>query len=109
MIHPLSMLFEKGDPREQPRFSMTRLVALMFAATVCWAIVLYAKGAHDLTWPFATVAIVTLLAVPLQALCKYLQQWLSTSPGQAVLASLAEKLTGKIEAKVDGHEHEGDR
>jgi hypothetical protein len=70
---------------------MTRVVAFLFALTVCSALLIYAWRAHDLNWPFAAVAIVTLLAVPLQALCRYLQQWIASSPGQAVIEKLTEK------------------
>ena len=108
MTSPLSM-FEEKNATGTAQFSMTRTVSFIFALTVCYAIVLYARAGKDLVWPFVALGIVTLLAVPLQALCKWLQQWLATSPGQAVLASLAEKVTGKIEGKMDGHEHGEDR
>lgn len=89
MTNPLSMFHEKGAETE--RWSMTRVVAFLFAITICSALLLYARGAHEISWPFAVVAIVTLLAVPLQALCRYLQQWIASSPGQAVIKQLAEK------------------
>jgi hypothetical protein len=108
MIHPLSMFCEKSDPHDQPRLSMTRVVAMLFALTVCYAIVLYARAGKDLVWPFVALGIVTLLAVPLQALAKYLQQWVASSPGQALLSACTTKLLGKL-TDHDGDHHGDDK
>lgn len=89
--HPFSMFSEPDtDP---PKLSMTRTVAFLFTLTVCYALVVMARNnhAHDVGWPMCAIAIATLLAVPLQALCKYLQVWFTSSPGQSLLRSLLAK------------------
>lgn len=60
----LTMFREKGDPTRV--VSMTRVVAFMFAAVACKAL----WAGAGIGWPFAWLATVTLLAVPLQALLR---------------------------------------
>jgi hypothetical protein len=59
------MFREKGDDARE-RVSMTRVVAFMFAVVACKAL----WDGAGIGWPFAWLATVTLLAVPLQALLR---------------------------------------
>ena len=74
-------------------WSMTRIVAFLFAGTYCYATIRYAALGKDINWPWCALGVVTLLTVPLQALFKYLQEWFSSSPGQKLLGALMEKVT----------------
>jgi hypothetical protein len=89
MSNPFSMFTEKqgsGAP-----LSMTRVVAFLFAVTYCVTLYTYGKKAFAINWPFAALGICTLLAVPLQAIFGWLQHWLASRPGNALLAKLVEK------------------
>ena len=88
MSSPLSAFHD-----DDGQWSMTRTVAFMFALTICYAIVLYARHAHEIGWPFTTLGIAVIFAVPLQALFRYIQEWFSSSPGQKLLGALLSKVT----------------
>lgn len=88
MSNPLSMFHD-----DDGEWSMTRVVALLFALTYCLALARYALKAHEISWPFCALGVVTLLAVPLQALFRYIQEWFSSSPGQKLLGALMAKVT----------------
>lgn len=90
----LSMFKEKDNQADVLHWSMTRVVAFLFALTYCWTLIRYALKAVDIGWPFCALGIATLLAVPLQALFKYLQIWFTTSPGQKLLQTLLSKVSG---------------
>lgn len=94
MMNPLSMFVEKSSTERH--WSMTRTVAFMFAVTYCIALYHYAHAAHDITWPFTTLGIVIVLAVPLQALFVFFQTWLESAPGQDVLKELVEQGLSKL-------------
>lgn len=80
---------EKGDPG----VSMTRVVAFLFAVVFCTTLLLSARTtATSMGWPFSTLGIVVVLAVPLQALFKSLQTWLATPPGKKLIGTLIEKV-----------------
>lgn len=89
---PLSMFIEKGET--PPVLSMTRVVAFIFAVTYCYALILFAQRGKDFGWPFCVLGVVTVLAVPLQAMFKYLQVWFTSSPGQKLLRDLLAKVSG---------------
>ena len=91
MWHPLSMFSEK-DGTEKPFLSMTRVVALMFALTYCYVLIRNSSNAHTIGWPFCTLGVVTLMAVPLQSLFKNVQSWLATPPGKKAIEGLLSKL-----------------
>lgn len=97
-MNPLSMFKEKDGQNDV--LSMTRVVAFLFAVTYCYSLVLYAKKGAEFGWPFCVLGVVVTLAVPLQAMFKYLQLWLATSPGQAVLRDLLSKLSGTVLSSV---------
>lgn len=80
------------------KLSMTRLVAWMFAVTVCYAIIRMASQdhAHDMGWPFVALGICTLLAVPLQAFFRFLNSYIKTRPGAAMLNQVAKKIGDKV-------------
>ena len=107
MSNPLSMFHEKVEEKET--WSMTRVVAFLFAGTYCYATVRYSMGAKDINWPWCALGVVTLLAVPLQALFRYVQEWFSSSPGQKLLGALLEKVTtmaaGSTSTTVHTEEH----
>lgn len=79
-------------------WSMTRVVAFLFALTQCTSMLLYAWRGHEIAWPFCVLGVVTLLAVPLQALFKYLQVWFTSSPGQRLLRDLLAKVSPSLAA-----------
>lgn len=89
MSNPLSMFHDKQTPGAP--LSMTRVVAFLFAITYCLALHTYATKAFAINWPFAAIGVCTLLAVPLQAIFTYLQQWLTTRPGSAMIEKLVDK------------------
>jgi hypothetical protein len=92
MIHPLSMFMEK-EAGMAKAFSMTRLVAFMFAFTYCAVLFKNEENAHLIGWPFCSLGVVIVLAVPLQCLFKYLQVWFTSSPGQKLLRELLAKIS----------------
>lgn len=90
MTNPLTMFHEKGLKGQA--VSMTRVIAALFAATYCYVLVRNSANAHLIGWPFCVLGVVTLLAVPLQALFVYLQVWFTSSPGQKLLHELLAKV-----------------
>jgi hypothetical protein len=88
MTSPLTMFHD-----DDGAWSMTRVVAFVFALTYCAATFRYASGGKEINWPWCALGVVTLLAVPLQALFRYIQEWFSSSPGQKLLGALMEKVT----------------
>lgn len=73
-------------------WSMTRVVAFLFALSYCGVLITNAANAHQISWPFCALGIVIVLAVPLQALFKYIQVWFTSSPGQKLVKILLEKV-----------------
>ena len=90
MSHPLSMFHEKGLD-DQP-YSMTRVVAFIFALTYVAALDGYAFRAKEINWPFAVLGAFVVLAVPLQALFTFLGQWVSSREGRSLLATMTHKI-----------------
>lgn len=82
-----------GDAAEPDKLSMTRIVAFMFAASICFGIVRMSIGGTlgAIGWPFCALGVVTLLAVPLQAFFKFFNTWLKTKPGNKLMAKIAER------------------
>jgi hypothetical protein len=82
------------DGHEQPHWSMTRVVAFLAALTMNWALLTMSRKdhVHDIAWPFCVMYVVTLLAVPLQMMFKFLQVWFTSAPGKALLKSVLEKV-----------------
>jgi hypothetical protein len=74
--------------------SATRVVALMFAVTLCTALIIMAvhDHAHDVSWPFAIIACTALLAVPIDGLLRALHTYLDSGPGRRLLAQMIEKV-----------------
>lgn len=107
MSSPLSAFHD-----DDGQWSMTRTVAFIFALTICYAIVLYARASHEIGWPFTTLGIAVIFAVPIQAAFRYLQEWFSSSPGQMIMRTLLSKAaaaTGSsttVETKVATHSDE---
>lgn len=75
---------------------MTRVTAFAFAVVYLSALGTYAYRAKEINWPFAVLGVVTLLAVPIQALFAYLQRWLVSQPGQELLATAVHKVEESI-------------
>jgi len=90
MWHPLTMFTERKEAGE---LSMTRVIAWMFAVTYCFVLIKNASNAHAIGWPFCALGVVVVLAVPLQALFKSLQKWVSTPPGKKAVETLLSKLS----------------
>jgi hypothetical protein len=90
----LSMFKEKDSEKGAAHWSMTRVVAFLAAITLNYALIIMANKdhVHDIAWPFCLMYIVTLLAVPVQALFKMIQVYLTTSPGQTLLKSALKKV-----------------
>lgn len=84
------------EPDSDGIWSMTRVIALSFAACVCFAIVIMAirGNMHDVGWPFAVIVSVVVLAVPLQAFFKTLGEWFKTAPAKKLVNSLITKAAG---------------
>lgn len=93
---PLTMFREKHGATEH--WSMTRVVAFMFAVSVCHELW---NDSKDIGWPFCTVAVVTILAVPLQTLFQNLQHWFSSAQGKAVFSKLMEKVVPNVAQTIE--------
>lgn len=89
-MHFLSMFYDKNSDGEH--FSMTRLIAFMFGVVYLYALIVYAQGKTTVNWPFAALGVVTLLAVPIQAIFAYLQKWIASQPGQELLTTAIHKV-----------------
>jgi hypothetical protein len=83
------MFHEKSD--DNAPWSMTRVVAFMFAWGVLYALTLYATKATPINWPFAAVAGATILAVPLQSIFTWFREYLSTKSGRELADTLLHK------------------
>lgn len=91
----LSMFKEKEcDGAELPHWSMTRVVAFISALTIngTLSVMSYHNHVHDIAWPFCVMYVVTLLAVPLQMMFKFLQVWFTSAPGKQLLKSVLDKV-----------------
>jgi hypothetical protein len=91
MSNPLSMFYEPNTHE----WSMTRVVAWCFMITICRAMWVMANHdhLHDVGIPFAAIAIVTLLAVPVQAMFKAVVTWLKSKPGSDLIHKLVSKIS----------------
>lgn len=86
MWNPFSMFHEKSDATAP--WSMTRVVAFQFSIVYNTALGTYAYRGKDIGWPFCVLGIVTLLAVPIQALFSTLQTWAMTPSGRKTVEAL---------------------
>lgn len=99
---------EKGDGSKAP--SMTRIVAFLFTLVYCATLLISARSsATSMGWPFATLGIVVVLAVPLQALFRSLQSWLKTPSGKKVLDALIAKATAAVPFKMTTEVESGEQ
>lgn len=105
MNNPLTMFHEKADPRAP--YSMTRVIAWLFALTYCGVLLKNVQHAHDIGWPFVALGVVTLLAVPLQALFATLVTWAMTPSGKGLIEAAIVKATSAISDGI--HEKTGDK
>lgn len=99
-MNPLTMFSEKDSTYSASHFSMTRVVAFMFAATYCYVLIRNSVNAHAIGWPFCLLGVAALLAVPLQSLFKQLQSWVMTPPGKKVVEALLSKVATATEGAV---------
>lgn len=76
--------------------SMTRVVAFLFAVVFLASLGAYAYRGKDIGWPFVTLGVVTLLAVPIQAIFAFLQQWVSSREGRDLLTTLTHKVEDSL-------------
>jgi len=84
-------------------FSMSRLIAFLFALTYCYSLTLAARNTGPTSivgWPFSCLGIVVVMAVPLQALFNTLQSWFASAPGKALIQTLVGKIGSGIETKL---------
>lgn len=95
MWQPFTMFAEK-DSAGVTAWSMTRVVAFLFALTFCSSMIFYALKASAIGWPFCVLGVVTVLAVPLQAMAKAIQAYLTTRQGQKLIGALLEKASGSV-------------
>lgn len=97
-LHRLTGAFEGDDGV----LSMTRLVAFMFAVVICMGITRMSvqNQLHAIGWPFAAVAITTMLAVPLQALFKTLGEWFKSKPGAELVKKIANAAVDEVTDKA---------
>ena len=93
----LSMFKEKEEGKAL-HWSMTRVVAFLAAMTLNYAILVMAAKdhVHDIAWPFCVMYIVTLLAVPIMVMFKFLQVWFTSAPAKQLL----KKVLAGIEVKA---------
>lgn len=90
----LSMFKDKDDAGNAAHWSMTRVVAFLAALTINYALITMSRKdhVHDIAWPFCVMYVVTLLAVPLQMMFKFLQVWFTSAPGKLLLKSVLDKV-----------------
>jgi hypothetical protein len=86
----LTLFKEKNSGGDH--YSMTRGVAFMFTIVYLVTLWTYATKAIPINWAFATLGCVVLLAIPIQAIFAYLQQWISSQPGQDLLTTAIHKV-----------------
>jgi hypothetical protein len=107
----LSMFRDKTAPGMP--YSMTRVVSCLFALTVCASLLLYARGKAQVGWPFAALGIVTLMAVPLQAMWAMLVKYFTSRPGEALLGQVIEHVAplvvGSVVKTTEHTEHTEER
>lgn len=82
----------KDKNAEGQHYSMTRVTAFFFAVVYLSALATYAYRAKEINWPFAVLGVVTLLAVPIQALFGFLGQWISSREGRELLSTAVHKV-----------------
>ncbi len=98
MNNPLSIFHDKDAPGSP--WSMTRFTVFMFAVTFCFTLYKYADKAVAITWPFTMLGFAILGAVPLIGMLSYLQHWIASRPGNALLATLVDKFAPGIGSTV---------
>ncbi len=91
MSTPLSMFHEKQADGTNP-WSMTRVVAFMFAGGMLYSQIIYAKKGVPINMPFAIVEIATIIAVPLQALVATIRAYLDSKDGRALMATAMHRI-----------------
>ena len=99
--HFLSMFHDADGSGE---WSMTRVVAFMFAIVVCFGIARMGMQdqLHQVGWPFVALGVITLVAVPVQAMFRMIEQYLKSKPGAKLLEELIKKGAGMIGINVPG-------
>ena len=83
--------------------SMSRVIALMFAVTYCYALTLVARNTGPSTimgWPYACLGIVVVMSIPLQSLFRTIVSWFATPPGKALMQTLIGKAGSALETKI---------
>jgi hypothetical protein len=95
----LSMFHDADGSGE---WSMTRVVAFMFAIVVCFGIARMGMQdqLHQVGWPFVALGVITLVAVPIQAMFRMIEQYLRSKPGTKLLEELLKKGAGMIGISV---------
>lgn len=102
-MSPFSVFHEKA--KDGDSWSMTRVVAFLFAVSVCYSIFVYASKGAALGWPFVALGIVTLMAVPIQMMFRAFTAWAQTREGAAMVRkagfALAEKFAPNLASTVE--------
>jgi hypothetical protein len=99
MSNPLSMFHEKQADGTNP-WSMTRVVAFMFAWGVLYAQTLYARKGVPINMPFTIIACVTVLAVPLQGLVNTIRAYLDSKDGRELMKTAMHKIEDMMGAST---------
>jgi drug/metabolite transporter (DMT)-like permease len=94
----LTMFHDKNAPNAP--FSMTRVVAFLFTLVFLLTLWTYANKAIPINWPFATLGCVVLLAIPIQAIFAYLQKYIETKSGRALLDKLVQNFVPAASSTV---------
>ncbi len=97
MSNPLSIFHEKQADGTNP-WSMTRMVAFMFAWGVLYSQTLYARKGVPINWPFAFVSAVTIVAVPLQALVNTIRAYLDSKDGRELMKTAMHRIEDMLGA-----------
>jgi hypothetical protein len=91
-------MFKEKEDGKALHWSMTRVVAFIAAMTLNYALIVMSvhNHVHDIAWPFCVMYIVTLLAVPIMVLFKFLQALFASAPGKV----LAKKVFDMLEVQA---------
>lgn len=87
-------MFKEKEAGQALHWSMTRVIAFISAVTMNFALVTMARlnHVHDIAWPFCWMYVITLLAVPIMVMFKFLQVWFTTGPGQTLLKQVITRI-----------------
>lgn len=91
MSNPLSMFHDEDGSGD---WSTTRVNAFIVIVAVCTTMLVLAFKGVNPAWPLIALGMSGVFAVPIKALCTYIAQWFSSSPGQRLMGMLMTKVMG---------------